>query len=141
MKLALAQVDPIVGRLGENRELILARIEKAKPAGADLVLLPELAVTGYPPEDLLLRPGFVRAARASLELIAAETRDIVALVGAPLLDGELYNACAICADGDVAGWAKKRHLPNHRVFDEERYFASADQRTLVDEPGTEEGVA
>src|SRR2546423_9906353 len=135
MKLALAQVDPIVGDLEGTRELILARIEEAKTAGADLVLLPELAVTGYPPEDLLLRPGFVRAARASLELIAAETRDIVALIGAPLLDGELYNACAICADGDVAGWAKKRHLPNYGVFDEKRYFASGDEPTLVDVAG------
>jgi NAD+ synthase (glutamine-hydrolysing) len=140
MKLALAQVDPIVGDLEGNRELILARIEEAKTAGADLVLLPELAVTGYPPEDLLLRPGFVRAARASLELIAAETRDIVALVGAPLLDGELYNACAICADGDVAGWAKKWHLPNYGVFDEKRYFAPGDELTLVDVAGTKVGI-
>src|SRR2546423_1096951 len=140
MKLALAQVDPIVGDLKGNRELILARIEEAKTAGADLVLLPELAVTGYPPEDLLLRPGFLPAGRASLELIAAETRDIVALVGAPLLDGELYNACAICADGEVAGWAKKRHLPNYGVFDEKRYFASGDELTLVDVAGTKVGI-
>src|SRR6266513_3581502 len=105
MRLALAQINTTVGDLDGNRERILQAIGEAKSADADLVLLPELAVTGYPPEDLLLRPGFVRAARASLELIAAETRDIVALVGAPLLDGELYNACAICADGEVAGWA------------------------------------
>ena len=107
MKLALAQIDLVVGDLDGNRELILARIEEARAAGADLVVLPELAVTGYPPEDLLLRPGFVRAARASLERIAAETREIVALVGVPLADGGLYNACAICAGGEVAGWAKK----------------------------------
>src|SRR6476646_5220748 len=107
MRLALAQIDPTVGDLDGNRELILARIGEARTADADLVLLPELAVTGYPPEDLLLRPGFVRAARASLELIAAEARDIVALVGAPFLDGDLYNACAICTDGEVTGWAKK----------------------------------
>ena len=69
MRLALAQIDPIVGDLEGNRELILARIEEARSAGADLVLLPELAVTGYPPEDLLLRPGFIRAARASLDRI------------------------------------------------------------------------
>src|SRR5262249_30412048 len=115
MRLALAQIDPIVGDLEGNRELIVARLEEARAAGADLVVFPELAVTGYPPEDLLLRPGFVQAARASLELIAAETRDVVALVGVPLFDGDLYNACAICTEGTVAGWAKKWHLPNYGV--------------------------
>ena len=99
MRLALAQVDPVVGDLDGNRDLIVARIEEARAAGADLVLLPELAVTGYPPEDLLLRPGFVRAARASLDEIAKRTEGIVALVGVPLFDGDLHNACAICADG------------------------------------------
>src|SRR6516165_2906531 len=107
MRLALAQIDPTVGDLEGNGRLIVARIEEARTAGADLVVLPELAVTGYPPEDLLLRPGFVRAARASLDRIAAGTHDIVALIGVPLFDGDLYNACAICADGEVMGWAKK----------------------------------
>ena len=140
MRLALAQIDPTVGDLDGNRDLILARIEEARSAGCDLVVLPELAVTGYPPEDLLLRPGFVRAARASLERIAAETRDIVALVGVPLHDGDLYNACAICADGTVAGWAKKRHLPNYGVFDEKRYFASRSELALVDVANTKVGI-
>ncbi|HEY8107749.1 MAG TPA: nitrilase-related carbon-nitrogen hydrolase, partial [Gaiellaceae bacterium] len=140
MKLALAQIDPTVGDLEGNRNLILARIEEARAAGADLVVLPELAVTGYPPEDLLLRPGFVRAARASLDRVAAGTRGLVALVGAPLFDGELYNACAICADGEVTGWAKKRHLPNYGVFDEKRYFASSDELALVDVAGTRVGI-
>ena len=140
MKLALAQIDSTVGDLAGNRDLILARIEEARTAGADLVLLPELAVTGYPPEDLLLRPGFVRAARDSLERIAAETRDIVALVGVPLLDGHLFNACAICADGKVAGWAKKWHLPNYGVFDEKRYFASGGELAIVEVAGTKVGI-
>src|ERR1700751_4598921 len=140
MRLALAQIDPIVGDLDGNRDLILARIEEARSAGADLVVLPELAVTGYPPEDLLLRPGFVRAARDSLERIAAETRGVVALVGVPLFDGGLYNACAICADGEVTGWAKKRHLPNYGVFDEKRYFASGTELALVDVAGTKVGI-
>src|SRR5215475_2583749 len=123
MRLALAQIDPVVGDLEGNCELILARLAEARAAGADLAVFPELAVTGYPPEDLLLRPGFVRAARASLEHVATEARDIVALVGVPLFDGDLYNACAICAEGAVSGWAKKWHLPNYGVFDEKRYFA------------------
>jgi NAD+ synthase (glutamine-hydrolysing) len=140
MRLALAQIDPTVGDLDGNRELIVARIEGARAAGADLVLLPELAVTGYPPEDLLLRPGFVRAARASVERIAAETRGIVALVGVPLFDEALYNACAICVHGEITGWAKKRHLPNYGVFDEKRYFASAGEPVLIGVAGTSVGI-
>src|SRR5436305_6134146 len=84
VKLALAQVNPVVGDLDGNRELIIAHIREARDARADLVVLPELAVTGYPPEDLLLRPGFVRAAQACVEAIAAEVTGIVALVGTPL---------------------------------------------------------
>jgi len=140
MKLVLAQIDPTVGDLEGNRELILARIEEARAAEADLVVLPELAVTGYPPEDLLLRPSFVRAARDSVEQIATETQGIVALVGAPLFDGELYNACAICVDGEITGWAKKRHLPNYGVFDEKRYFASGSEFALVDMAGATVGI-
>src|SRR5207249_4618154 len=133
-------IDPVVGDLEGNRRLILARIKEARVAGADLVVLPELAVTGYPPEDLLLRPGFVRAARSSLDRIVAETREIVALVGVPLYDGDLYNACAICTDGEVTGWAKKWHLPNYGVFDEKRYFVSGDELALVDVANTKVGI-
>ncbi len=140
MRLALAQVDPVVGDLDGNRDLILRSIGEARRAGADLVVLPELAVTGYPPEDLLLRPGFVRAARESLERIAAETHDLVALVGVPLFDGDLHNACAICAGGEITGWARKWHLPNYGVFDEKRYFAPGDELALVDVAGTRVGI-
>jgi NAD+ synthase (glutamine-hydrolysing) len=140
MRLALAQIDPVVGDLDGNRALILDRIAQARAAKADLVVLPELCVTGYPPEDLLLRPGFVRAAQRTVETIAAEVDGIVALVGAPLFDGVLYNACAICTDGRVTGYARKWHLPNYGVFDEKRYFAPGDELALIDVAGTRVGV-
>ncbi len=123
MRLALAQMNSVVGDLDGNRTRIAMRLDEARDAGADLVLFPELVVTGYPPEDLLLRPAFVRAARRSVEQIAAQTRGIAALVGAPHLDGDLYNACYVLADGEIRGVYRKRFLPNYGVFDEDRYFA------------------
>jgi NAD+ synthase (glutamine-hydrolysing) len=140
MRLALAQVDPVVGDLDGNRELIVSRIDDAREAGADLVVFPELAVTGYPPEDLLLRRGFVRAARESLEKIAARTQGLAALVGVPLFDGDLYNACAICVDGEIRGVYHKRFLPNYGVFDEDRYFAPGRDLVIVDVAGSRVGV-
>jgi NAD+ synthase (glutamine-hydrolysing) len=123
MRIALAQLNTVVGDLDGNRERILARLAEARDEhDADLVLFPELAVTGYPPEDLLLRPGFLRAARASLEAIARETQGIAALVGTPHLDRDLFNACAVCAGGEVKAMYRKRFLPNYGVFDEDRYF-------------------
>src|SRR5919108_1278183 len=124
MRLALAQINTIVGDLDGNRDRILRRLEEARDAGAELVLFPELAVTGYPPEDLLLRPGFLRAAAQSLEAIAAETKGIAALVGTPHLDRDLFNACAVCVDGEVRAMYRKQFLPNYGVFDEDRYFQS-----------------
>ena len=123
MRLALAQIDPTVGDLDGNRALILDRLAVAVDAGADVVVFPELAVTGYPPEDLLLRPGFIRAAERSLEQIAHAARGVTLLVGTPHLDRDLYNACAVCSGGEVKALVKKRFLPNYGVFDEFRYFA------------------
>ena len=131
MRLALAQIDTVVGDLEGNRERILRRLEQAREAGADLVLFPELAVTGYPPEDLLLRPGFLRAAARTLAELAGETKGIAALVGAPLLERDLFNACAVCADGEVKAWYRKRFLPNYGVFDEDRYFQAGRDLLLV----------
>jgi NAD+ synthase (glutamine-hydrolysing) len=131
MRLALAQINTVVGDLDGNRRRILDRLDEARAAGADLALFPELAVTGYPPEDLLLRPGFVAAARRSLDEIAAATDGIAALVGVPWYDGDLYNACAVCADGAVRAVYRKRFLPNYGVFDEDRYFAPGHDCLLV----------
>ena len=123
MRIALAQLDCVVGDLAGNRAKILRSLGEARAAGADLVLFPELATTGYPPEDLLLRPGFVRAAQESLEAIATETEGITALVGTPWFDRDLANACAVCANGRVEAIYRKHFLPNYGVFDEHRYFA------------------
>jgi NAD+ synthase (glutamine-hydrolysing) len=131
LRLALAQLDVAVGDLDGNREKILAALSGSRDAGADLVLFPELAVTGYPPEDLLLRPGFLRAARESLEEVARRTKDIVALVGTPWFDRDLANACAVCADGRIQAVYRKHFLPNYGVFDEHRYFAEGRDLVLL----------
>jgi len=131
MRLALAQLDAVVGDIAGNRALIVDAIREAQGAGADLVVFPELAVTGYPPEDLLLRPGFVRAARASLEEIAAATEGITALVGCPLFERDLANACAVLSDGQMRGVYRKQFLPNYGVFDEHRYFAGGRDLLLL----------
>ena len=131
MRIALAQLDCVVGDLAGNRAKILRSLEDARAAGADLVLFPELATTGYPPEDLLLRPGFVRAAQESLEAIATETEGITALVGTPWFDRDLANACAVCANGRVEAIYRKHFLPNYGVFDEHRYFAEGRELVLL----------
>src|SRR5918995_834591 len=131
MRLALAQMNTIVGDLAGNRDRILARLEEAREAGAELVLFPELAVTGYPPEDLLLRPGFLRAAAGTLEEIASATTGIAAFVGVPQLDRDLFNACAVCVDGKVTAFYRKQFLPNYGVFDEDRYFQQGRGLLLV----------
>ncbi len=131
MRLALAQLNAVVGDLEGNRERIVSALDEARSAGADLVVLPELAVTGYPPEDLLLRPGFVKGAREAVEEIARATDGIVALVGTPWFDRDLANACAVCADGRVAAVYRKHFLPNYGVFDEHRYFAEGRDLLLL----------
>src|SRR6266850_3182125 len=140
MRLALAQINPIVGDLEGNRALILERLAEAKDHAADLVVFPELAVTGYPPEDLLLRPGFIRAAEESVEEIAREARGATVLVGAPHFDRDLYNACYVCSAGEIKAVYRKRFLPNYGVFDEDRYFAPGRDLLLLEHGKTLLGV-
>ena len=102
---------------------ILDAYEEADAAGCDLIAFPELAVTGYPPEDLLLRPAFVAQAAETLDKIAARTGRLAAVIGFPEADADLYNAAAVCAHGKVHGVYRKHLLPNYAVFDEQRYFA------------------
>jgi len=132
MRLALAQINTTVGDLEGNREKIVGRMEEAKQAGAEIVLFPELAVTGYPPEDLLLRPEFVKEAERSLEQIARSARGIVAFVGAPHFVRDLHNGLAVCAAGEVKTIYHKRFLPNYGVFDEHRYFAPGRDLVLLE---------
>ncbi|MFN8038825.1 MAG: NAD+ synthase [Acidimicrobiales bacterium] len=125
MRVALAQVNPVVGDLDGNRDLVVAAIASADERGAALVAFPELVLTGYPPEDLLLKPRFVADNRQRLDEVAAATegRGVVAVVG--FVDGHvrsLFNAAAVCAGGRVVGTYHKRRLPNYAVFDEARYF-------------------
>src|SRR5690349_14784099 len=131
MRLALAQINSVVGDIDGNSAKVVQWLHDARGANADLVLFPELVVTGYPPEDLLLRPGFVRAARRAVEGIAKAAHGITALVGAPHLDADLYNACFVLAHGEVRTIYRKRYLPNYGVFDEDRYFAPGHDLMLL----------
>jgi NAD+ synthase (glutamine-hydrolysing) len=132
VRIALAQLDVVVGDLDGNVEAIVAALREAEGSGADLVVLPELAVTGYPPEDLLLRPGFVKAAREAVEEVARACTGTTALVGAPALDRDLANAAFVCAEGAVQGIYRKHFLPNYGVFDEHRYFAPGRELLLLE---------
>src|SRR5215213_9504852 len=132
IRLALAQINARVGDIDGNAEAIRARTAAAREAGAELVIFPELALTGYPPEDLLLKEHFLRRAAETLEALAAETRDIVALVGFPERTEDVYNACAVLAGGEVAAIYRKTHLPNYGVFDEQRYFQSGEGGAVIE---------
>jgi NAD+ synthase (glutamine-hydrolysing) len=124
LRLALAQINPTVGDLKGNTALIIDNIKKARKAGAEVVAFPELAVTGYPPEDLLLKPSFIEHNLAALDLIRKETDGITAIVGFVDLKRDIYNAAAIIHDRKLLHIYHKTHLPNYGVFDEVRYFQS-----------------
>jgi NAD+ synthase (glutamine-hydrolysing) len=132
LHIAMCQLDPTVGDLAGNERKILEGLGSARAAGAQLVLFPELATTGYPPEDLLLKEHFLADARASLERIAEQTDETVALVGFPELADDVYNACAVLAGGRVQAIYRKVFLPNYGVFDEQRYFQAGDGGALIE---------
>src|SRR6478672_10234897 len=122
MRVALAQINATVGDIAGNEAKVREQLARAREAGAQLALFPELVITGYPPEDLLLKEHFLADARAAVARIAAQTEGNVAVVGFPERAEDVYNAAAILADGAVQGVYRKVNLPNYGVFDEVRYF-------------------
>jgi NAD+ synthase (glutamine-hydrolysing) len=134
LRIALAQINLTVGDIDGNAAKVEANLARARDARADVVLFPELTLTGYPPEDLLLKPGFVAATRSALERLVPLTRDLTAIVGFPDRRDDLYNAAAVLHDGRLAGVYHKTLLPNYSVFDEDRYFAPGDTRVLFQRP-------
>ena len=162
LRVAVCHINPTVGDLEGNMALALAALAEAEEGNADVAVMPEMAITGYPPEDLVLRPGFVADCRATLEKFATQTSRCAVVVG--FADGDpsterevadlavvdedgfgynsgVWNALAICAEGRVVGTYYKRHLPNYDVFDELRYFQRGDDPlTLYEIAGVPVGV-
>lgn len=141
LKIALAQVNPTVGDLDGNAAKIIKYIKESREQGADLVIFPELAITGYPPKDLLLKPPFIKENREKFDEIIKETEDIACIFGfVDEIGGNLFNAAAIAQDKKVIGVQHKANLPNYDVFDEKRYFCEAEGSHVFDIKGTKVGI-
>jgi NAD+ synthase (glutamine-hydrolysing) len=140
MRLALHQLNATVGDISGNERKIRDGILAAKEAGAQLVAFPELAIAGYPPEDLLLKEHFLRQAREAVDRLAEEAQGIVALVGFPERAEDVFNAMAVLADGEVQGVYRKMRLPNYGVFDEVRYFQAGTEPAVIEVDGVTVGL-
>jgi NAD+ synthase (glutamine-hydrolysing) len=127
LRVALAQLNPTVGDIDANLAKLTEAYDRAEAAGCDIVAFPELSITGYPPEDLVLKPAFVADNEAALGKLAARTRRCAAVVGFVDEDRDLFNAAAVCAGGEILGTYRKRLLPNYAVFDEARYFTPGNE--------------
>ena len=122
LRLAMAQINTTVGDLDGNTSRILDYVERARAKQADLVVFPEMAIPGYPPEDLLFKPSFIRANVDAMNRVVAASRGITVVVGFVDLQGDVFNAAAVAHDGQLLGVYHKMYLPNYGVFDEDRYF-------------------
>ena len=141
LKIAIAQINCTVGDIAGNAQKILAASEQAKANGASLLLTPELALTGYPPEDLLMREDFNAASAAALKQLAQQTQGMTLLVGHPQVqNGDCYNAASVLQDGKVLATYYKHSLPNHTVFDELRYFTPGKDPLVFEHQGVKCGV-
>ena len=132
MRIALGQINTTVGDLEANVRKILDTIERAKVHRADLVVFPELAIPGYPPEDLLLKPQFIEANLKALQTVAQASDDVLIIVGFADRDDDIFNAAAVCFGGQVVGVYHKNYLPTYSVFDEDRYFQTGHQTPVFD---------
>ncbi|MGE0860620.1 MAG: NAD+ synthase, partial [Gammaproteobacteria bacterium] len=142
LKLALAQADFCVGDITGNAAAIIDLAARARDVGADVVVMPELAITGYPPEDLLFRPGLHARVAAAIARITREVRDIHLVFGYPEPDGaRLYNSCLVVRDGARLANYRKQALPNYAVFDEKRWFTAGDAATVLDIRGVRVGLS
>jgi NAD+ synthase (glutamine-hydrolysing) len=140
LRVALAQIDPTVGDIEGNVAKVIEGIERARDAGAQLVVFPEMVITGYPAEDLWLKEHVLRDARAAVEEIAAAGEGIVSFVGFPERAEDVYNSLAVLADGEVRAIYRKVYLPNYGVFDEQRYFQAGPGGALLDLGGVPVGL-
>jgi NAD+ synthase (glutamine-hydrolysing) len=140
LRVALAQVNTTVGDIEGNTRLAAEWIARARDAGAQLAVLPEQTITGYPAEDLWLKPHFLEAARRALEELASNVEGIIALVGYPEHEGATYNSVAVIADRGLRARYRKILLPNYSVFDEERYFEPGDSPALIEVNGAKVGL-
>ena len=140
IRIALAQINPTVGDLSGNSKKIISYIKKARKIKADIIAFPELAVTGYPPEDLLLKPHFVQDNIEALHRIKSATEDITSVIGFVDSDDGIYNAAAVISNGKLIDIYHKKHLPNYGVFDEYRYFRAGNKYPIYDLSGIKIGV-
>lgn len=146
MRIALAQINPIIGDIPGNAAIIQDAIDRAKAQHADLVVFPELAIIGYPPKDLLLKPDAIDQAIQAVEDIAKTCTDITAIVGLPVWSDKptgrkLHNAAALCANGTIASLHLKHLLPTYDVFDEQRYFEPGPRTDLCQVDGIQLGIS
>ncbi|MEE9445945.1 MAG: NAD+ synthase [Cocleimonas sp.] len=141
LTVTIAQINPIVGSFKHNTQLILDAIAQAQKDNADVIVFPELVITGYPPEDLLFRPAFLKRVDETLEQIAKATKNITAVIGAPKeKGGKLFNMACVMQNGKITQSYAKQHLPNYRVFDEKRYFRRGKESIVIDIKGHKVGL-